>query len=199
MNLPPAQQPYTAPRSFLRRPIYEHPNSQPQLSLLGLILRGILTVCVSFFLTVIILWAVHRPQPMRIFVPSADLRRFSLSEAGGDRLLSFDLSFNLTNINCDVLDAHELYEDLRFGWATMPGFRHDRRETKGLTAEFEGRAAFPLNGEGAEEYRRQNAASVFSVDVWVIGSMRYTAGLMVPRRYVMTALCDLRLPLAKGY
>lgn len=209
MNQPPPDQ-HRLATAYYGPPIYAYPQPLPPphdhfRRLLTITIRAFIAFCVAFGLAILILWLVFRPQKMRIAVSSASLRSFNITSSSGDRLLSFDLSANLTfrnpntraGIYYDWLEAHADYDGMRFGKTGLPVFYQGRKETTEVTAQFDGRSTIGIAGGGDVEFERDNTTGVFPVDLWIFGRVRYKFGSAVTRRYMMRALCPVRLPLGK--
>ncbi|MCL1415490.1 LEA type 2 family protein, partial [Escherichia coli] len=90
---------------------------------------------IVFFLGVIVLvlWLVFRPNQAKVYVETADLQQFNLSN--GSLAFSLNTSISIRNPNrrislyYDRIEALAFYGDSRFGFTTLPPFYQGHKNT----------------------------------------------------------------------
>ncbi|ONK71324.1 uncharacterized protein A4U43_C04F7310 [Asparagus officinalis] len=162
------------------------------------LLKALISIIVILGIVVLVLWLVFRPNEIKVYVTSADLSQFNLTNNNN---LQYNLSLNMSirnpnkriGIYYDYMEARAIYDGSRFGYTNnLPTFYQGHKNTSDFFPVFQGQSlVFGDSLKGT--YGREKGEGFYYVEVKVYMWIRLKVSI-VKIRAKPHVDCTLKLP-----
>ncbi|XP_058087909.1 NDR1/HIN1-like protein 10 [Magnolia sinica] len=164
------------------------------------LLSTLFKLIISLGITALVLWLIYRPSKMRVFVGSATLTEFNLTNNNTlHHNLALDVAIRNPNKRIsfyyDKLEATAYYEGERFSYAPLPTFYQGHKNTTDLHPVFSGQVAIPLKSSGVVDFNSEKEEGFFSINVKIYAKIRFKIGPLKTNHYKPDFECKLKVPL----
>ncbi|XP_020260409.1 NDR1/HIN1-like protein 10 [Asparagus officinalis] len=187
----PADQPTQRPRI---------PSTMHQCSPYALLchaFKALTIVIIVIGITVLTLWLIYTPQPLKVYVESANLTRFDLNDSS----LSFNLYANLTVRNPNKrgeiyykhVQATAFYNGDKLEDIILPLFHQQKKNTTAFDLSYIG-GPLKVGPSVNETYGREKDEGWFYVGVKFYTKVRLRMIIINSVEYAPQGDCELRLP-----
>ena len=166
-------------------------------SLFCSLFKFLLAIVFLLGIVVLVLWLVFRPNEVKVYVETADLQQFDLSN--GSLLYNLNTNISIRNPNrrislyFDSVESVAYYGDFRFGYTTLPPFYLGHKSTAMLNPAFKGENR-PLGIDVASTFNRERSEGFFYVRIDINPRVRFKVWFIKSNKYKPRARCTLKLP-----
>ncbi|KAM0947436.1 putative protein NDR1 [Dioscorea sansibarensis] len=166
-------------------------------------LKAVVFISVTVFLAVVVISHVLRPKPIKVYVSSATLTQFALTE---NNSLNYNLSLGMVFRNPDSkghikykwMHASSYYHGESLGWIPIHSFERGCRSMVTVNTIFAGTKNMSIRGSQIEEIHRDMMEGFFNVDVKVYAWLKYKIQFFKTKHRMAKIKCELEGMVLEG-
>ncbi|XP_039138925.1 NDR1/HIN1-like protein 3 [Dioscorea cayenensis subsp. rotundata] len=163
-------------------------------------LKAVVFISVVLCLAGVVVWHVLRPKPIEVYVSSATLTQFALTETNN---LNYNLSLSLLfrnpnskgHIKYKWMHASSYYHGESLGWIPIHSFERGCQSMVPVNTVFAGTKNMSIRGSQLEEIHREG---FFDVDVKVYAWLKYKIKFFKTKHRMAKIKCELEGMVLEG-